>query len=367
MKFSEIIGQKALAARMRKGIRSGRVPHAQMFLGDEGSGNLALALAYATYIHCSDRSEEDSCGVCSSCRKHQGMIHPDMHYSFPFPSNKADVASELYPEWRSEAGKNPYLNYEMWMQALQSENKQGNIPIRECHAIIKSLSLKPFEGEYKILLMWLPEFLGSEGNVLLKLIEEPPQKTLFLLVAGNTDKVLNTILSRVQLYRVPPVEDEAIAGKLQQLYQMNPEDSLRTARMSGGNFLRATELAENAENRYLEPFRNWMGYCYKKRMGQALAWSEEFGGSGREQIKGFFVYSLEILRAVLVHPYMGEAHGLSGEEAQFAANFSKIVSTHAQAELMYSWFNEAAYEIERNGNAKIILTDLSFKLARLLK
>lgn len=367
MRFADVIGQKALGDRMRKGIRSSRVPHAQMFLGGEGSGNLALALAYAAYIHCTNRSETDSCGECSSCRKHKGMIHPDMHFSFPFPSNKADVASELYPEWRKEVSANPYLNYELWMQALQSENKQGNIPIKECHAIIKSLSLKPFEGEYKILLMWMPEFLGTEGNVLLKLIEEPPQKTLFLLVAENTDKVLTTILSRVQLFRIPPVEDAFIAAKIGDMFQLGAEDSARIAMLSGGNFLKATELAGNSENRYLEPFRNWMGFCYKKRLAQALNWAEEYGGSGREQIKGFFVYSLEIIRAVLVHPHVGEAHGLSKDEAVFAANFSKIVKSHAEVELIYTWLNDAAYEIERNGNAKIILTDLSFKMARLLK
>jgi DNA polymerase III subunit delta' len=180
MKFSELIGQKPLAARMRKAIRDGRVPHAQLFLGPEGSGNLAMALAYSQYAHCTQRTEEDSCGECSSCRKHQTMTHPDLHFSFPFPSNKADIASELYAEWRKAILEQPYQNYELWMQALESENKQGNIPIKECHAIIKSLSLKPFEGEYKILLMWLPEYLGSEGNVLLKLLEEPPPQNLWL-------------------------------------------------------------------------------------------------------------------------------------------------------------------------------------------
>jgi DNA polymerase-3 subunit delta' len=367
MKFSDVIGQKELGARLRKGVRESRVPHAQLFLGEEGSGNLALALAYAAYIQCQDRTEDDSCGVCSSCRKQNGMVHPDMHYSFPFPSNKADIASELYPEWRKEIPTQPYLNYEMWMQALESENKQGNIPIKECHAIIKSLALKPFEAEYKILLMWLPEFLGNEGNVLLKLMEEPPERTVFLLVGQNVDKILTTILSRVQLIRVPPVNEEDIAAALTAGTALSGEDAARVALLSAGNYLKALELARNEENRYLEPFRNWMGYCYQKKMGNAVQWADDYSGNGREQLKGFFMYCLEIMRAVLVHPYTPEKSGLSSEESEFVGKFSKIMDTHVKGEKMYNWFNEAAFEVERNGNAKIILTDLSFKVARLLK
>ncbi|MBS3914955.1 MAG: hypothetical protein KG003_10670 [Bacteroidetes bacterium] len=367
MKFSDVIGQQELAARLRKGVREGRIPHGQLFLGEEGSGNLALALAYCAYIQCTNRLEHDSCGECPSCRKHLGMVHPDMHYSFPFPSNKADVATELYPEWRKEIPAQPYLNYEMWMQALNSENKQGNIPIKECHAILKNLSLKPFESEYKILLMWLPEFLGNEGNVLLKLIEEPPENTLFLLVAQNQDKILTTILSRVQLTRIPPIQNTAIAERLMGFGKTGAEDATRIAMMSAGNYLRALELAGNEENAYLEPFRNWMGFCFQKKLDKAVNWADDYAGVGREQLKGFFLYCLEIVRAVMVFPYMPEKSGLSKEEGDFVANFSKIVNHHNKGEKMYNWFNEAAYEVERNGNAKIILTDLSFKLARLLK
>ncbi|MCC7298155.1 MAG: hypothetical protein IT244_07450 [Bacteroidia bacterium] len=367
MRFEEVIGQRDLAAKLRKGANDGRIAHAQLFVGAEGSGNLAMALAYAQYVQCTNSTAEDSCGVCSSCRKHQTMMHPDMHYSFPFSSNKADVASELYPEWRKAVSGNPYMNYEMWMQELGAENKQGNIPIKECHAIIKSLSLKPFEGDYKILLMWLPEFLGAEGNVLLKLFEEPPQKTLFLLVAESTEKILSTILSRVQMVRVPPLLQADISTKLQTDVQLAAEEADRIALLSAGNYIRAVELAHNEENQYLEAFRNWMGFCFQKKLGQAAAWADTYGGNGREQLKGFFLYSLEILRAVMVHPYLAGKSGLNSDEEAFVGKFSAIISSHAQGELLYNWFNKASYEIERNGNAKIILTDLSFKVTRLLK
>lgn len=367
MRFSEVVGQKELSARLRHGIRDGRVPHAQLFLGAEGSGNLALALAYAQYLGCPNRTDEDSCGECSSCRKYQTLTHPDIHFSFPFPSNKADVATDLYAEWRQAVTSDPYLNYEKWMQTLDAANKQGNIPIKECHAILKNLSLKPFEADYKILIMWMPEFLGAEGNVLLKVIEEPAQKTLFLLVAENTEKILTTILSRVQLVRVPPISEEGLTGWLSANKGLGPDDAKRLAVMSAGNLVRAGELAASDENQYLEPLRNWLAFCYQKKLPEAFQWAEEYSAKGREQLKGFFLYSLEVLRAVLVFPVVGDIHGLSVKEEEFVNRFSKILDSHAKVELMYKWFNDAAFEIERNGNAKLVLCDISFKMARLLK
>jgi DNA polymerase III subunit delta' len=367
MRFNQIVGQHDLASKLRIGVRNGRIPHAQLFLGSEGSGNLPLALAYAQYLLCDDRKEDDSCGVCGSCRKIETLTHPDVNFSFPFPSNKADVATELYPEWRAALLEDPYLNYESWMQKLDAASKQGNIPIKECHAILRNLSLKPFEADYKILIMWLPEFLGSEGNVLLKAIEEPSHKTIFLLVAENTEKLLTTILSRVQMVRVPPILAEDLAQWLISNRSLNEEDALRVSVMAAGDLLKASELAANSENHYLEPFRNWMGYCYQKKMPAAFQWVEDYSSNGREQLKGFFIYSLEILRAVLVYPVLGEKNNLSPKELEFVANFSKIINTQSKAESMYKWLNDAAYEIERNGNPKLILTDISFKLARLLK
>lgn len=367
MKFSELTGQKEIGSRIRQAVNENRIPHAQLFAGAEGSGALALALAYCQYIHCENRNADDSCGECSSCRKHEGLIHPDLHFSFPFPSNLGDSASELYSQWRQAIKANPYLNYEMWMQNLQSENKQGNISRKECRAIIKSLSLKAFEGGYKIMLMWMPEYLGAEGNILLKIIEEPPENTLFLMVAEDSDSILTTILSRAQITRIPPVKDEFISAKLAEVFNLSADESNRIALMSSGNYLKATELATNAENKFLDPFRTWMGYCYLKKMPEAINWSQEFGSQGREQLKGFFLYCLEITRAALVNPFLPGKTGLSAEEETFISKFSKILHSHAQAEIMYNLLNDAAYEVERNGNAKMIFTDLSFKLARILK
>ncbi|MBL7811728.1 MAG: hypothetical protein JNL57_05850 [Bacteroidetes bacterium] len=367
MLFADIPGQDALKNRLRSGRSTGRVPHAQLFLGAEGSGNLALALAYLQYLHCSEVSETDSCGQCSSCRKFSSLTHPDLHFTFPFPSNKADVCSELYAEWRKAVLDDVFITYENWMSRLSSENKQGNIPTKECHAILRNLALKPFEDGYKMLVMWLPEYLGSEGNVLLKMLEEPPQRTLFILVATNPDKILTTILSRTQLVRVPPLEDAAISAWLQTHAGTEAGDADRVALMSAGDLVKARELAENAENVHLEPFRNWLAFCYKRDMAGAQGWAEEYGTLGREKLKAFLLYSLELLRAIAVYPIMGNKGGLTETEATFVSNFSRIIQSSDQLEFMNSAINDAIYEIERNGNGKMILADLSYKLARALK
>jgi DNA polymerase-3 subunit delta' len=199
MRFKDIIGQEAIKQRLINSVNENRVSHAQLFLGPEGSGSLALAVAYAQYLSCEDKQTDDSCGVCSSCRKYQKLMHPDLHFSYPFfAKHKDDTALTYIEQWRDAFTANPYLSLDIWRGYLEAENKQANINIAECHQIIKKLSFKPFESAYKILILWLPEYLDKEGNALLKVIEEPQPNTLFLLVAQNQDQILNTILSRTQ-------------------------------------------------------------------------------------------------------------------------------------------------------------------------
>lgn len=367
MQFKDVIGQDDVKNRLLHGVKNNRIPHAQLFSGGEGSGALALALAYMQFLTCENPSDTDSCGECPSCRKMHGMVHPDVHFTFPFPSSAADVCSDIYAEFRKAVIENPYLNYAQWMRTLEAENKQGNIPVTECAAILKSLSLKPFEGGLKMLLMWYPEYLGNTGNMLLKTIEEPAQKTLILLVAEQPEQVLGTILSRTQLVRVPPIEDAALQHAMMERFQLAETDAQRIAFMSQGDFLRAQELYNNEENEYLEPLRTWLGHCYKKNVTEAIRWGDVYAGKGREQIKGFLIYTLEILRSVLVSSYLKERAGLSKSEAEFVNNFTNVLNSHAKIELLYKWINAAVYEVERNGQAKLIFADLSFKMARLLK
>src|SRR5690606_1314323 len=190
MRFKEIVGHQSIKEQLVNTVKNNRVSHAQLFLGPEGSGSLALAVAYAQYINCENRLENDSCGQCPSCRKYDKLIHPDLHFSYPFFAKGAeDVATNYIESWRQAFLSNPYLGLDHWRQQLEAGNKQANINIAEAHDIIKKLSLKAFEAEYKVLIMWLPEYLDIQGNALLKLIEEPPAKTLFLLVAENQDKI----------------------------------------------------------------------------------------------------------------------------------------------------------------------------------
>src|SRR4051812_35495291 len=207
MQFKHIIGQEAVKQRLINTVKENRVSHAQLFLGPEGSGSLALAVAYAQYVSCEDKQPDDSCGVCSSCRKYQKLAHPDLHFSYPFfAKDKNDTALTFIGQWREALLTNPYLSLDIWRGYLDAENKQANINIAECHQIIKKLSLKPFESVYKVLILWLPEYLDKEGNALLKIIEEPQPNTLFVLVAQNQDQILNTILSRTQLIKIPALD-----------------------------------------------------------------------------------------------------------------------------------------------------------------
>jgi DNA polymerase-3 subunit delta' len=366
MKFSSVVGQSEIKSKMISGVQAGRIPHAQLMLGMEGSGALPLALAYATYINCQNKGADDSCGECPSCRKIASLTHPDVHFSFPFPSNKGDYASELYTQWRKSLIENSYITYDQWMSALEAENKQGNIPVDECHAIIKKLSMKNYEGDYKILIMWLPEFLGNQGNVLLKIIEEPPANTLFLLVAEKADKILSTILSRTQLIRIPPIAEHEIASHLMSTLGIDDESAKRVALMSGGDLVLATELAQNAESRFFEPFTSLMRICYKQDAPAIIAWAEEQSSMGREQLKGFLLYALELIRASLTIKFIGQRTGLNEAEAKFMTDFSATLSNR-RIDMLYELLNTAIFEVERNANAKLVLTDAGIKISRIFR
>jgi DNA polymerase-3 subunit delta' len=362
MQFKQIAGQGQLKSKLTAMASSGRVPHAQLILGQSGAGNLPVALAFAAYLLCKNPLPDDSCGECDACRKMQTFTHPDLHFTFPFPSTLGDTCVELYPQWRKALMAGTYLNYESWMRELNAENKQGNIPIDECRAIIRNLSMKAFESRYKILLLWLPEYLGKEGNVLLKFLEEPPPDTLFLLVCSQPDKLLTTILSRTQMVRVPPIDEGDLSKYLTEKHAMTAEEAARFAMMSGGDLIKATELASNTDSPYMEPFRQWMQFCYKRNLHQASGWTEEISGKGREFIKGLLLYGTEIMRAMAVMNYLGERNGLNDNEKEFVSKLGKLMSTHKITGI-FEALDAAIYEVERNGNIKMIFTDLSFKIS----
>ncbi|MEY4709565.1 MAG: hypothetical protein RLZZ512_626 [Bacteroidota bacterium] len=364
MRFADVIGQDILKQRMRHGVQVGRIPHAQLILGSEGSGNMALALAYIQYILCSERSDEDSCGLCGSCKKVSALIHPDVHYTFPFPRKAGEMeqCSDVYPQWREAIKEDTYLNYEDWMQLLNAENKQGNIPTKELRNIIKNVSLKSYEGNMKVCLIWLPEYLGQEGNILLKLLEEPPEQTLFLLVGSDLDDILGTILSRTQLVRVPPIDDASLAMALMQRDGVAESDAHRLAKVAQGNYHLARDLGKEATNPHLDAWRQWMTICFRRKMGEAFQWSDDLSSLGREGVKSFLLYGIQVLRTCAVIPFMGSEGLWEGPELDFVNKFNTLNLGHEVISNMVAELEKAMYGIERNGNAKVLLMDATYGL-----
>lgn len=368
MQFREIVGQDQIKARLIETVQSGRISHAQLFLGPEGSGSLALAVAYAQYISCENPGPEDSCGECPSCRKYQKLIHPDLHFSYPFfAKHKEDTAQTFIAEWREAFLENPYLGLETWRNSLDAENKQANINIAECHQILQKLCLKPFEGEYKVLIMWLPEYLDKEGNTLLKIIEEPPHKTLFLLVAQNQEQILSTILSRTQLVKVPAFSDQVVETYLLDR-GLSPEKAKQIAFLSDGNLQTAQNLLKDLENDNFQLFTDWMRICFGDKGNAMIDFVETIAKSGRENQKAFLRYGIHFLReCLLILSGASDLVRLPEAEQVVAINFAQKVLSLAKAEAIVAELEKAHYHIERNANPKILFLDVSLQFVKILK
>src|SRR6195952_1400256 len=272
MQFKQIVGQAAIKQRLINSVTENRVSHAQLFLGPGGSGSLPLAVAYAQYLSCEDKQPDDSCGVCSSCRKYQKLMHPDLHFSYPFfAKHKDDNALTFIEQWREAFLANPYLSLDIWRDYLEAENKQANINIAECHQIIKKLSFKPFESTYKVLILWLPEYLDKEGNSLLKIIEEPQPNTLFLLVAQSQDQILNTILSRTQLVKIPALTYDDIKNELMENHHQTEFAAAEIAYLANGNLTEALAMLQDENKGYHKIFVDWLRLCFANKGLEVLS------------------------------------------------------------------------------------------------
>lgn len=369
MLFKDIIGQEELKRHLLRTASAGRISHAQLFLGPEGSGSLPLALAYAQYINCLNRLDHDSCGECASCRKYNKLIHPDLHFSFPFfSSSPTDHAALFLDQWRTAFLKNPYLNIDSWRAMLDGGNKQANINIAECHQIIQKLSLKAFEAKFKVLIMWLPEFMDRSGNALLKLIEEPPENTLFLLVTQNQEKILTTIVSRTQLVKVNPVNKASLAKMLVDQHRLTDERAMQIAYISNGNVQAALMLIGDDENNYFDLLVRWFRMCFGAKMLDLINLVEhEIAKLGRENQKSFLHYALNIMREVIL--FKEGATGLihvPAAELSFIEKFSPLHETK-QLERCVRLFEKTSYYIERNANPKILFLDVSLQMISLFK
>jgi DNA polymerase-3 subunit delta' len=368
MQFKDIVGQQSVKNHLIQTVKDERISHAQLFLGPEGSGSLALALAYAQYISCENKQEDDSCNECSSCRKFNKLVHPDLHFSYPFfASHHENTALTFIEDWRKAFLANPYLGLDEWRDQLNADNKQANINIAEAHSIITKLSLKPFEGEYKILIMWLPEYLSLQGNALLKVIEEPAQKTLFLLVAQNQEQILNTIISRTQLVKIPKLSQQDIVEYLEKR-NIETAKAQQLAYLSNGNLQTALQHLNNQENDFYELFLQWLRACWGNAGLNIVNYTEgELAKMGRENQKNFFKYGVNLMRECML--YLAHASSLihlPPKELEFISKFSQVLNL-AKAEAIANELERAQYHIERNANPKILFLDVSLVLVKILK
>jgi DNA polymerase-3 subunit delta' len=387
--MQNIVGQQRTKDFLASLAASERVPHALLFLAPTGGGGLAMATNFAQMLQCeklggATQAEEGglfgetmpeeiaavslktACGECSACRKAAQYTHPDIHFSFPSVGTNA-VSTDFLKEWRAFLSEAPYADVNTWLQRLGADNKQGNINKEECNAILKKLSLKAFEGRYKILVMWLPEYLGKEGNRLLKLIEEPPDQTIFLLVAENQDMILNTILSRCQLVKFDPLSDEEVAQGLMEQRGLNAERARQIAFLSGGDFGAALAAADAPVTDDAQLLLDWLRKCWRGHAVEMVRWTEDFAKLGRENQKQFLHYGLHFLREMLSLVSTGSATmRLRPEELATAQNMAKVLDFDKIAQIV-GLLNDNIYYIERNANPKILFLDTSIQMHRIMK
>ena len=370
MLFRDIIGQSEIKQRLTTSVASNRISHAQLVFGPEGCGALPVAVAYARYIHCTKRNETDSCGECPSCQKYNKLVHPDLHFAFPIKSLKETPVSDSFiAEWREAFLENPYLSIDEWTEKIEAENKQLIIPEKESGEILRKLNLTTFEAEYKIMIIWMPEKMNlTSANKLLKILEEPPAKTLFLLVTENEDQLLRTIVSRTQLIRMRKISDAELRDALITRHELDSADAEKIAFQADGNYSFARTLLQRTEQAVynLATFQKLMRSSLKFEPAKVLSVVDDLASIGRERQKQFFSYSLDLIRECFLLGYADQSLvRMAGEELEFITKFSKFI--HAgNGERIIEEFNLAMKHIERNGSPKIILLDLAFKLNELI-
>ena len=388
MLFKEIIGQSEVKKHLIELVEHNRLSHALLFLGKEGSGALPLAIAFAQYIVSSPSSQPqssvdlfgdtppansfippDKIHTQPAWQRANDLVHPDLHFSYPvIPKKPGDkpVSTDYITEWREFIKESPYGNVYDWLQFIGAENKQGNITAHECNDILRKLSLKTFESDYKVLVMWMPEYLGNEGNKLLKLIEEPPANTLFILVAENESLILPTILSRTQLIKIPQLTIEEIGSALQDQAKISAEQARQVASISEGNLREAMHLVGEAEEDWQGMLRNWLNTIMKSGPVAQVKWIEETSKMGRERQKQFLRYFGHLLEQAIRLDAIGEDRLFIPEnERDFAFRLNKIAGLGQQQAIIRELDN-AIYYIERNANAKLLFHALTIKIYHII-
>ncbi|MFK5880192.1 MAG: DNA polymerase III subunit delta' [Flavobacteriaceae bacterium] len=376
MRFSEILGQDHIKNHLQQSAKNGRIPHAQLFIGKEGSGTLPTAIAYAQYLLCSESENSESCNL-----KCDNLAHPDLHFAFPVTNNDKvkyptkPISNLFSEEWRQFIKEQPYGGLFNWLRFIGVENKQGNISVHEAESIVKSLLLKSYEGGFKVMIIWMADKMNiSASNKLLKLIEEPPEKTVFILIAENEEQIISTIRSRCQALHFPVLSEKDIVAGLIEKENITKNEAQKIAHQCDGNFNKAVHLLNNnsSELVFEEWFITWIRAAFKAKgnafvINELISWSDAISKTGRETQKRFLNYCLQFFRQAMLLNYKAsdlvfletKTEGFSIKKFAPFVHGSNIMEIDKE-------LNDAIYHIERNGNAKIILLDLSIKLTRLL-
>ncbi len=385
MNWNNVIGQETVKAHLKDMVQHNRLSHALLFLGKEGSGALPLAIEFAKYVVCQPKAApvvEDLFGGMSSMpannedemnaaiQRAEQLIHPDLHFSFPvIPKKSGDkpTSADYINEFREFVKIAPYGNVYDWLQNIHAENKQGNITAEECNEIGKKLSLKTFEAEYKVLVLWMPEYLGKEGNKLLKLIEEPPPNTLFVFVAENEEQILPTILSRCQLIKIPQLQTNEIEQALIERANVAADTARQIAGICEGNYREALQLLQHSEEDWQDLLKHWLNYTIKKMLPEQVKWIDEISKIGREKQKQFLRYFNHLLQQSIRIKVLGVDNVmLPQNEKDFAQRLNKIASV-SQQEAIVEELDKASYYIERNANGKMLFQALSIKLHHIIQ
>ncbi len=373
MYFRDLIGLTDVKKHLIESVQKGYVPHARMIYGAEGIGKLPLAIAYARYLNCTNPSDTDACGKCPSCSKFDKLAHPDLHFAFPMVQKRAEkllVCDHYLPQWRSFLAKNTYFNLGNWLQYINAKNAQGMIYAQESEEIIRKLNLKVYEAKYKIMIVWLPEKMNLEcANKLLKMIEEPPARTIFLLVSEDLDKVIPTIKSRCQPIYIKPIYYDDMIGAITNNYNLSLNDAQSVAHIANGSYSKAIEIIEAGDDSkvFFNLFDKMMSASFSRQIKSIKEIADELSKTGRETQKSFLIYSLRMFREYFVNNLnVPELVYLNRQEQQLGQHYSAAIN-EANIEVLAHEFSLAHRQIEQNGNAKIIFLDLCLKLTMLIK
>lgn len=373
MRFADIPGLVDVKEKLTGAVNNNHIAHAQLFLSKNGGNNLPLALAYATYLNCEQPIDNDSCGTCPSCSKNAKFVHPDVHFVYPVSATKnitgKDVISTNYlADWRSFLIENPYRSISDWANTFGGENKQVNISKEESRQVIKSLSLKSFEGKYKVMIIWLPEYMNSSSaNGILKILEEPPEGTVFLLVCNDDEKLLTTILSRTQIVKIRPLTDAEMSDLLMEKFETDHEKASQIAYLANGNINEAFGMLYSGENESQTLFKEWMRMCFKRDFGAMVLMAEDFQKMNKIDQKNLLQYGISTMReALITNLEVHEVVKVTGEEKAFVENFGKVLDPDKVIDVSQQ-LNEALYHLERNASPKITFLDLSLQIAKRIK